>query len=200
MAPEAVRKKRRPQRRDQILAAAVGLFHDRGYHATGMDDIGAVAGITGPGIYRHFRSKEEILETLMRERGEAILAEVDRIVASDMDPRLALDAMARSYVEGIVDQPHLAVVAMYERHTLSADTRRWIDRQERRNIEEWVSAVRRVRADLEEAEARLLVQAALTLGVAVTNYKSGLDDASLVGLMHPMVMTTILGPVPPRRG
>jgi hypothetical protein len=64
-------------------------------------------------------------------------------------------------------------------------------------VEAWVAAVRRVRPELDEAEARLLVQAALTLGVAVSNYKSGLDDASLVGLLHPMVMTAILGPVPP---
>ena len=197
MGPEAVRKKRRPQRRDQILAAAVGLFHERGYHATGMDDIGAIAGITGPGIYRHFRNKEEILETLIRQRGESVLAEVDRIVATETAPEEALDALARSYVEGIVDQPHLAVVAMYERHTLSAEMRRWIDRQERRNVEEWVAVVRRVRTDLEEAEARLLVHAALTLGVTVSNYKSGLDEASLVGLLHPMLMTAILGPVPP---
>jgi AcrR family transcriptional regulator len=202
VAPDAapkgeVRKKRRPQRRDQILAAAVGLFHERGYHATGMDDIGAIAGITGPGIYRHFRNKEEILETIMRRHGEGILAEVDRIVASDMSSHDALDALARSYVAGIVSQPHLAVVAMWERHTLSVDTRKWIDRQERRNVEEWVGVVRRVRTDLDEAEARLLVQAALTLGVAVGNYKSGLDEARLAGLLHPMVMATIVGPERP---
>lgn len=193
MAPEAVRKKRRPQRRDQILAAAVGLFHERGYHATGMDEIGAATGITGPGIYRHFRNKEEILETLMRERGEMIVAEVERITASGMAPLEALDAMARSYVEGIVDQPSLAVVAMYERRTLSADTRAWIDRMERGNLEAWVDVVRRVRTDLSEPECRVIVHAALTLGVSVCNYKSGLDDETLAGLLHPMVMTAILG-------
>ena len=196
MAREAVRKKRRPQRRGQILAAAVGLFHERGYHATGMDEIGAAAGITGPGVYRHFRSKEEILETLMRERGEMVVAEVDRITASEMEPIEALDALARSYVEGIVDQPSLAVVAMYERHTLSPETRSWIDRNERRNLEEWVVVVRLARPDLSEAEARVLVHAALTLGVSVCNYKSGLDDETLVGLLHSMVMRAVLGPAP----
>jgi AcrR family transcriptional regulator len=195
VAPEAVRKKRRPQRRDQILAAAVSLFHERGYHATGMDEIGAATGITGPGIYRHFRNKEEILETLMRERGEAIVAEVDRITASEMAPLEALDAMTRSYVEGIVDQPSLAVVAMYERRTLSADTRAWIDRMERSNLEAWVDVVRLVRPELTEAESHVVVHAALTLGVSVCNYNSGLDDDTLVGLLHPMVMTAILGPV-----
>ena len=173
----------------------MGLFHERGYHATGMDEIGAATGITGPGIYRHFRNKEEILETLIRERGEAIVAELDRITASQMVPLEALDAMVRSYVEGIVDQPSLAVVAMYERRTLSADTRAWLDRMERSNLEAWVDVVRLVRPELTEAESHVVVHAALTLGVAVCNYKSGLDEPTLVGLLHPMVMTTILGPV-----
>jgi AcrR family transcriptional regulator len=194
VAPEAVRQKRRPERRDQILAAAVRLFHERGYHATGMDEIGAVAGITGPGIYRHFRNKEEILETLMVERGEGVVEEIDRIAASDMAPLEALDALARSFVVGIAGNPSLAVVAVFERNTLSPETRAWVDRMERHNIEEWVKVVGQVRLDLSEKEARVVVHAALTLGVAVCNYKSGLDEEVLVGLLHPMVMTAVLGP------
>ena len=62
--------KRRPYRRDEILAAAVKLFHERGYHATGMDDIGAEAGISGPAIYRHFKGKEEILEVLLLDAAQ----------------------------------------------------------------------------------------------------------------------------------
>jgi AcrR family transcriptional regulator len=205
VAPTPAPKKRRPHRRAEILAAAVELFHEHGYHATGLDEIGAAAGMTGPGIYRHFRNKEEILETLVRDRGERVLAQVDRVVSSDMAPLDALQALARSYVEGIVDQPSLAVVAMYERHTLSTETRAWIDRMERHNLEAWVSVVRQVRTDLSEAEARLVVHAALSLGVSVSNYKSGLDDEALVGLLHPMVVTAVLGPAgparrPPRRG
>jgi AcrR family transcriptional regulator len=192
VASETVRKKRRPQRREQILAAAVGLFHERGYHGTGMDEIGSAAGITGPGVYRHFRNKEEILETLMVERGEAVVAEVDRVVESGMAPAEALDALAQSYVDGIVDQPSLAVVAMFERGTLSADTRAWIERMERHNVEQWVATVRKVRSELTEPEARVVVHAALTLGVAVCNYNSGLDAETLAGLLKPMVLTAVL--------
>jgi AcrR family transcriptional regulator len=200
VAQELVRPKRRPQRREQILAAAVGLFHERGYHATGMDEIGAAAGITGPGVYRHFASKEEILETLVRSRGEAVVAEADRIASSDLRPDEALEALAHSYVAGIVADPSLAVVAMYERHTLSPATRTWIDRKERRNVEQWVDVVRRVRTDLTEPEARVLVQAALTLGVAICSYESGLDEASLVAIIRPMVLAAILGPAPAPSG
>jgi AcrR family transcriptional regulator len=186
-------RKRRPQRREQILAAAVQLFHEHGYHATGMDEIGAAAGITGPGVYRHFPSKEAILETLVRQRGEATLERVDAITASDRAAVEVLDQLARGFAQELADNPSVVVVAMYERRTLSDETRTWLDRMERRNIEAWVAVVRRVRTELDEAEARVVVNGALMMGVAIGNYKSGLDDASLVGLVHPMLMSALLG-------
>ncbi len=193
MPDQQARKKRRPHRREQILASALRLFHEHGYHATGMDDIGAAAGITGPGIYRHFRSKEDILETLVRDRGEQVVAEIEKVTASDMAPRARVDALARSYVQGIVSDPSLAVVAMYERRTLSAETRAWLDKMERRNVEAWVGALRQARPELDEAEARVVVHGALSLGVAVCNYKSGLDEAGLFAVVHPMVAAALLG-------
>jgi hypothetical protein len=87
---------------------------------------------------------------------------------------------------------------MFERHTLSPDAREWTSRAERRNLEEWVRVVRELRTDLEPAEAALLVQATLTMGVAVANYRSGLDAERLVGILHPMVITAILGSAPAR--
>ncbi len=82
---------------------------------------------------------------------------------------------------------------MYERRTLSADTRAWLDKMERRNVEAWVGVLRQARPELDEAEARVVVHGALSLGVAVCNYNSGLDDASLVGIVHPMVVAALLG-------
>lgn len=191
MTTEAVRKKRRPHRREEILTAAVGLFHERGYHATGMDDIGAAAGMTGPAIYRHFRNKEEILETLIRQHGEAVVAEVERVVAGSDDAQAVVDALVHTYVEGIVAEPSLTVVAMFERGTLSPDTRRWIDRMERHNVDLWVGAVQRIRPDLTEPEIRVVVHAALTMGVTVCNYNSGLEPDHLARILRPMVRAAL---------
>ena len=52
--PARPRRRRDPARKDRILAAAADLVARRGYHAVGMADIGAEAGIVGSGIYRHF--------------------------------------------------------------------------------------------------------------------------------------------------
>jgi len=193
-APTPSPRKRRPHRRDQILAAAVELFHERGYHATGMDEIGAAAGITGPGIYRHFRNKEEILETLLKEQGARILEEVQAIVAESVAAAETLEALADLYATSLVENPSLAVVAVYERRTLSPDTRAAIERMERRNIQEWVKVLIDVRPELPEAEALVMVHAALGMGVAICNYKSGLDDASLAAVIRSMVLAALQRP------
>ena len=193
-ASTPARRKRRPQRRDQILAAAVRLFHERGYHATGMDEIGAAAGITGPGIYRHFRNKEELLETIVKEQGATLLAEVQSIAAEAESPQAALEALADHYARHLVDKPSVSVVAIYERRTLSADTRAILERMERLNIEEWVHVLRQVRPELTDGEARVMVHGALGMGLAICNYKSGLNDDALVDLMRSMILTSLRPP------
>lgn len=68
----ATRKRMKaPQRRDAILDAAERSFARLGYHAAGMAEIAAGAGITQPMLYRHFSSKRELfLEVLDRAVGQ----------------------------------------------------------------------------------------------------------------------------------
>ena len=172
------------------------LFRERGYDATGMDEIGEAAGITGPGVYRHFGGKEEILATLMRDYGEPILAEVERIVAADLGPVEALDAMASAFLGALIDYPSFAIVGMFERHVLSGSTRAWVEAVEARTIRGWVSIVQRLRPELSELEARVVVQGAASIGLAVCNYDRSLDRATLMGLAHPMVLIACSGAPP----
>ena len=60
-------------RRELLLTAAADLFAARGFHAVGIDDIGEAAGITGPGVYRHFSSKQTILATLIERTMDRML-------------------------------------------------------------------------------------------------------------------------------
>ena len=116
---------RRLSRRELILAEAMGLFHRNGYHATGMDDIGAAAGISGPGVYRHFKSKEEILATGLKRAVAEVLERSRAIVAGAGSPRQALEGLVASFVEGLLADRWLSAVLMRERHALSPSTRRW---------------------------------------------------------------------------
>lgn len=47
--------------REQLLAAALRLFGDRGFHATTMKDLATEAGVSPPAVYNHFESKESVL-------------------------------------------------------------------------------------------------------------------------------------------
>jgi AcrR family transcriptional regulator len=51
-----------------IVEAAYSLFLEHGYHATSMRQIAHRAGLALGGIYNHFESKEQIFETVLREK------------------------------------------------------------------------------------------------------------------------------------
>ncbi len=51
--------------KDQILAAALTLFAEKGYDGVGVDEIGAAVGMKRPSLYKHFRGKEAILDALI---------------------------------------------------------------------------------------------------------------------------------------
>ena len=48
----------RPNVRDKLVAAALELFHTRGYNACGVQDITHAAGVPKGSFYNHFKSKE----------------------------------------------------------------------------------------------------------------------------------------------
>ena len=71
-------------RREEILTAAAALFARRGFHGVTIDDIGAAAGLSGPGIYRHFPGKEAMLSEMLLGISQRLLAEGSRRVGDDI--------------------------------------------------------------------------------------------------------------------
>ncbi|MFH1329342.1 MAG: TetR/AcrR family transcriptional regulator [Actinomycetota bacterium] len=198
LPPSSGEAKRRPDRRTRILQAALDLFHRRGYHATGMDEIGAAAGITGPGIYRHFESKEQILATGIREALTEALERNQAILAGPGSPREVLDGLIANFVAGLIADRWLSAVIMRERHALSPDTRLWVEQAERAHIEAWVQALGRLRPDLNEGEARLMVHAGLWMCLCVAYYDSGLEPGREAEMLIGMVRAALGSDVPRR--
>lgn len=188
------RKKRRPQRRDEILDAAVELFRRNGYHATGIDEIGATAGVTGPAIYRHFKSKEDILETLLVAASGELLASAEQLAAEAATPAEALRSLVEFAAETLLSNPALSYVAHYERRTLPDESQTALDRAERLYLEAWVKPLAQVRPELSDAEARVIVQATAGLAVAATTFKSGLDRKATKDLIVAMMMNALMVP------
>ena len=55
-------------RRDQLLDTALALFCRDGFHGTGVDRILAESGVAKATLYKHFRSKDELI--LAAQRGD----------------------------------------------------------------------------------------------------------------------------------
>jgi AcrR family transcriptional regulator len=64
-APTLVRRLRRAERREQLLAAATQAFARTGFAATSLDDIAQAAGISRVLLYRHFDSKTDLYRAVL---------------------------------------------------------------------------------------------------------------------------------------
>ncbi len=56
-----------PQRREVLIDTAIELFAEQGYHATGIDTILAKSGVSKKTLYRHFRSKDELILAALKK-------------------------------------------------------------------------------------------------------------------------------------
>lgn len=57
-------------RRNQLVDTALRLFYRNGFHATGIDAILAEAGVAKMTLYKHFRSKDELILAALELRHE----------------------------------------------------------------------------------------------------------------------------------
>src|SRR3954463_1517726 len=97
-------------RREQILAAAAELFARHGFHGVGIDDIGAAVGISGPALYRHFRSKDAMLGEMLTSISDRLLDGGQHRVEASTDPEDALRALVGWHVDFALDDPALITV------------------------------------------------------------------------------------------
>ncbi|PHZ85732.1 TetR/AcrR family transcriptional regulator [Paremcibacter congregatus] len=60
----------RPSKRDELVQKALEVFYQNGFHATGMDMLVAETGISKTSMYKHFRTKEDLILATLRLRDE----------------------------------------------------------------------------------------------------------------------------------
>ena len=60
----------RPNKRDELVRKALKAFYRNGFHATGMDMLVTETGISKTSMYKHFRTKEELILAVLRLRDE----------------------------------------------------------------------------------------------------------------------------------
>ena len=73
--------RRKEARPEEITAAALQLFIERGFAATRLEDIAARAGISKGTLYLYFANKEDLFKAVVREGLVSPIAEMKGLVA-----------------------------------------------------------------------------------------------------------------------
>jgi TetR/AcrR family transcriptional regulator, fatty acid metabolism regulator protein len=105
---------RDPDKPQQIIEAAIRVFARNGYYNSRVSDIAREAGIASGTIYLYFRTKEEILVTLFREKMAAFVAHLRREIAGETDPVAKIRRLVELHFTVLEESPALAEVVQVE--------------------------------------------------------------------------------------
>lgn len=107
-----------------MLAAALTCFAEQGYHGTSIRDIAGAAGLSVPGLYHYFPSKQAVLVELMAAVMDELLVRTTAALESAPDsPSDRFDALVAALVRFHFDRQAHAFVASTELRSLDAANR-----------------------------------------------------------------------------
>jgi AcrR family transcriptional regulator len=87
-----------PSRRDELVDAAMKVFHRYGFHGTSLDRVLEESGVSRMTLYNHFKSKDELIVAALRRR--------DEIFRNQM----------MKFVDGRADAPIDRILAVFDYH------------------------------------------------------------------------------------
>ncbi|TGD13621.1 TetR/AcrR family transcriptional regulator [Brevibacterium sp. S111] len=139
-------------RREQLLAVAKTLYARHGFHGVRLDDLGKGAGISAPAVYRHFSSKEAVLEELLvgiseylQSGAEAIVAESGTGTEGASPAATPAEATLRRLIDFHVDfamsEPELILIQDRDLAALPESSRRTVRRLQRAYVSRWAEVV-----------------------------------------------------------
>src|SRR3954451_5344424 len=67
--------------RVKVLKTAGRLFRERGTHSVGVNEIAEVAGVSKLTLYRHFDSKEGLIQAFLEAGSDVMLGRLERAAA-----------------------------------------------------------------------------------------------------------------------
>ncbi len=100
--------------RDRLLAAAMQVFGEKGYHGAGVEDIVQASATSKGAFYHYFPSKQAIFLTLMDDLALVVEQGVEAAIASEHGAIAKVEAALRVVVETAAEQRDLAKILLVE--------------------------------------------------------------------------------------
>ncbi len=178
--------------RERLLENGAALFAAKGFHGVGVEELGASVGLTGPSIYRHFRTKSALLGQMLITVSESLLAGATEVLSQNLDPGQTLSALIDRHIEFAVSYPDLIRVHERDFSNLQEDDARQVRRLQRRYVELWVDQIRLVRRDESREGARTMAHAVFGLLNSTPRLRSGQRREEIAALMHDLAERALL--------
>ncbi len=107
------------EKQAEILAAALKIFREKGYHAASMQDLADEVGLQKASLYYYVSSKEDLLKALYERFLGAFTQQLSAIVAEPLPPSEKLRRAIESQVVALTEQLELFYVYIHEQHFLN---------------------------------------------------------------------------------
>jgi AcrR family transcriptional regulator len=121
VGPTATSIRSRAPVQARIVAAAVGLFSEKGFDATSVQEIVERAAVTKGALYHYYRSKDDLLYEIYHQLITQQLADLDRILAAGHPAPTTLRAVISDLVETTAARLEETAVFTREMHKLAEE-------------------------------------------------------------------------------
>jgi AcrR family transcriptional regulator len=105
----------------RIKRAATELFAGKGFHGTGVTEIGDCAGIQRGSLYYHIKSKEDLLWQILSDHLHASVEAVKGIAESETSPKEKLRALIRHQVAFVIERRLDMVIFQRDRDAVTGE-------------------------------------------------------------------------------
>lgn len=111
------------QRSEQVYAAALRLFKEKGYHATSMQDIAAAVGLYKGSLYHYIGGKEDLLVQVFERAMGTLIADVEAIAAdTSLRPSAQVRLIIEAHVAAVSNNLDALTVFLHEWRALAGES------------------------------------------------------------------------------
>ena len=157
--------------KERILETALELFAQSGYLGTSMSDIAKQLGITKAALYKHYTSKQEILDRIVERMNRMDYERAEEYEMPETEP----DGFAEAYMHTPIDKIRAYSTAQFDhwtKETFSANFRKMLTLEQYRDSKltqlyqdylatgptEYMAAIFRKLTDSDEAAMQLALE------------------------------------------
>ncbi|MCZ4353752.1 TetR/AcrR family transcriptional regulator [Roseovarius aestuarii] len=103
------------------MDTAAALFRKSGFNAVSMIEIASAVGLSKPGLYHHWPSKEALLHTIVKLSGELLVAHLEQVENYQGSPRERIYQYISTRLQTIAGNQDLFTVTWQERAIVSSE-------------------------------------------------------------------------------